>query len=51
MYDQFLSSHSGSHILSSWIVRGVLLLLASTSLGQEHQDLLSLCDGVQACTD
>ena len=30
---------------------GVFLLPAFNRLGHEHQDLLSLCDGMHVCTD
>ena len=34
-----------------WCVLGVFLLPASTRLGQECQEILSLCDGIHVCTD
>ena len=37
--------------LRGWCMLGVLLLPASTGLGHECQDLLSLCDGMHVCTD
>ena len=37
--------------LNGWCMLGVYLLPAFTRLGHECQDLLSLCDGMHACTD
>ena len=36
--------------LRGWCMLGVFLLPAFTCLGHEHQDLLSLCDGMHVCT-
>ena len=37
--------------LPGWCLLGVFLLPAFICLGHECQDLLSLCDGMPACTD
>ena len=37
--------------LHGWCMLGVFLLPAFTRLGHECQDLLSMCDGIHACTD
>ena len=37
--------------LHGWCMLGVFLLPAFTWLGHEHQDLMSLCDGMHVCTD
>ena len=37
--------------LLGWCMLGVFLLLASTPLGYQHEDLLSPCNGMHACTD
>ena len=40
----------GFHLCGWWML-GVFSLPASTRLGHEHQDLLSLCDGMHVYTD
>ena len=37
--------------IHGWCMLGVFLLLASTHLGHECQELLSPCDGMHLCTD
>ena len=37
--------------LRGWCMPGMFSLPAFTHLGQECQDLLSMCDGMHVCTD